>query len=70
MRVGTGPDQAVHVATCTVGAADLAARGHRLEPDVDHGRILRSVLMDPEHDAHLEPLHRAVEDLARATRTG
>ena len=39
-------------------AAALAARGHHLDIDVPRGRILRSVLMKPEHEAAVPELHR------------
>jgi hypothetical protein len=51
------------VATYTVDAAALAARGHRAVADVPQGRILRSVLMKPETEAHVPELHQQVLDL-------
>jgi glutamate/tyrosine decarboxylase-like PLP-dependent enzyme len=57
------PDEALFVATYTVDAAALAARGHVVEADVARGRILRSVLMKPETEAHVPALHRQVLDL-------
>ncbi|MEZ0579040.1 aspartate aminotransferase family protein [Nocardioides sp. MH1] len=58
-------DESLHLATYTVGGASLAARGHRVEADVDAGRILRSVLMKPEHEAAVPDLHAAVLALLR-----
>ncbi|WP_214413692.1 pyridoxal phosphate-dependent decarboxylase family protein [Sphaerisporangium fuscum] len=60
------PAEAVFLATYGVGAAALAARGHRLTADVPTGRILRSVLMKPESEAWVETLHAEVEKLAVA----
>jgi hypothetical protein len=60
------PDRALYVATYTVDAAALAARGHRVEADVPAGRILRSVLMKPEHEAHVAALHEQVVGLLDA----
>ncbi|PZF90648.1 aspartate aminotransferase family protein [Micromonospora deserti] len=57
------PAQSLFVATYSVDAAALAARGHRLVADVPHGRILRSVLMKPETEQHIPSLHQQVLDL-------
>jgi glutamate/tyrosine decarboxylase-like PLP-dependent enzyme len=57
------PEQSLFVATYTVDAAALAARGHRVVADVPRGRILRSVLMKPETEDHVPSLHRQVLDL-------
>ncbi len=54
------PADSVHLATYSVDAAALAARGHPVEPDVASGRILRSVLMKPEHQAAVPWLHEQV----------
>ncbi|WP_211318593.1 pyridoxal phosphate-dependent decarboxylase family protein [Nocardioides silvaticus] len=59
------PAESVHLATYTVDAADLAARGHAVEADVPTGRILRSVLMKPEHQAAVPWLHEQVLGLVR-----
>ena len=37
--------------------------GHYLDVDVPTGRILRSVLMKPEHEAAVPELHRQLIDL-------
>jgi glutamate/tyrosine decarboxylase-like PLP-dependent enzyme len=55
--------QALFVATYTVDGASLAARGHQVEADVTSGRILRSVLMKPETEAHVPALHGQVLNL-------
>jgi glutamate/tyrosine decarboxylase-like PLP-dependent enzyme len=54
------PGEALYVATYTVNAANLAARGHRVETDVPQGRILRSVLMKPEIEEYVPWLHEQV----------
>jgi hypothetical protein len=43
----------------------LAARHPGLELDADGARVLRSVLMKPEHELAVEWLHERVEALAR-----
>ena len=62
------PDEALFVATYTVPADSLAARGHRVEADVPAGRILRSVLMKPETAAQVPDLHRQVRHLLAEMR--
>ena len=59
-------EEAVFLATCGVTAPAMAARGHEVDADVPSGRILRSVLMKPEHDDWLGDLHSRVEALVRA----
>ena len=43
----------------------LLARHPHLEPDADGARVLRSVLMKPEHEDAVGWLHARVEGLAR-----
>jgi glutamate/tyrosine decarboxylase-like PLP-dependent enzyme len=59
-------DEALFVATYDVSGAALTARGHSIDADVDHGRILRSVLMKPESEAWVDTLHDTVRQLAAA----
>ena len=47
-----------------------AARGHAIEPDIDTGRILRSVLMKPESELIIPELHAGIEKLATGRATG
>jgi glutamate/tyrosine decarboxylase-like PLP-dependent enzyme len=61
------PDDPVFLSTIRVDAEHLAAHG--LEADAPSARILRSVLMKPEHEAATEWLATRVEALATATRT-
>jgi glutamate/tyrosine decarboxylase-like PLP-dependent enzyme len=61
-----GMDQrSVFVATYSVTPQSLAARGHEVVADFERGRILRSVLMKPEHEPAIRSLHLEVERLAR-----
>jgi glutamate/tyrosine decarboxylase-like PLP-dependent enzyme len=57
------PAESLFVATYTVDAAALAARGHQVVADVPNGRILRSVLMKPETEQHIPALHQQVLEL-------
>jgi hypothetical protein len=59
-------DDPVFLSTLRVGADTFAALHSDVERDVDAARILRSVLMKPEHDAWVEPLYARLEALARA----
>ena len=62
---GSGdPRTQVHVATYAVTHAQLAARGHDVEPDADRARILRSVLMKPESGAVVPDIHARLAALA------
>jgi glutamate/tyrosine decarboxylase-like PLP-dependent enzyme len=62
------PDDPVFLSTLHVEAAHLARHG--LEADVGGARILRSVLMKPEHEPATEWLATRVERLAAHTRPG
>jgi glutamate/tyrosine decarboxylase-like PLP-dependent enzyme len=55
--------RSAYLATYSVTPEALTERGHRVEADVDRGRILRSVLMKPEADLTIEGLHHQVEAL-------
>ena len=63
------PKESIFVATYTVDGAALAARGHRVQADVTHGRILRSVLMKPETETHVPALHREILVLTASAGT-
>jgi glutamate/tyrosine decarboxylase-like PLP-dependent enzyme len=56
-------DASAFLATYAVTPAALAVRGHAVDPDVDRGRILRSVLMKPEAELTVDALHARVEAL-------
>jgi glutamate/tyrosine decarboxylase-like PLP-dependent enzyme len=67
MRLGM-QDGSAFLATYVTDAAALTRRGHVINADVDHGRILRSVLMKPEAETHVEQLHEDVLRLAARAR--
>jgi glutamate/tyrosine decarboxylase-like PLP-dependent enzyme len=58
------PSDPVFLSTLRVGAEDVARRGLAVRADVPHARILRSVLMKPEHETYLPRLHERVRELA------
>ncbi len=60
------PDDPVFLSTLRAGRDALAARHPDLDLDADGARILRSVLMKPEHEQAVDWLHPRVEALARA----
>jgi glutamate/tyrosine decarboxylase-like PLP-dependent enzyme len=60
------PDDPVFLSTLYLGRDALGARHPWLELDADGSRILRSVLMKPEHEHVVDWLHARVEELARA----
>jgi len=55
---------AAYLSTLRVSASALARRHPDIEPDRSDARILRSVLMKPEHEAFVPELHARVEGLA------
>ncbi len=61
------PDDPVFLSTLQVAAADLVALHPDLVVDAPAARILRSVLMKPEHEAAVPWLASRVQALARAT---
>jgi glutamate/tyrosine decarboxylase-like PLP-dependent enzyme len=64
------PDDPVFLSTLQRDAADLAALHPGVTVDAPGARILRSVLMKPEHEAAVPWLASRIEELARATRAG
>ena len=64
------PEDPVFLSTLQVDAADLVALHPDLDADAPSARILRSVLMKPEHEAAAEWLATRVEQLAARTRPG
>ena len=60
------PDDPVFLSTLYLGRDALAARHPGLELDADGARVLRSVLMKPEHEHVVEWLHGRVEQLTAA----
>jgi glutamate/tyrosine decarboxylase-like PLP-dependent enzyme len=62
------PDDPVFLSTLRIDARDFAALHPEIERDVDGVRVLRSVLMKPEHEDAVAWLASRTEALARATR--
>jgi glutamate/tyrosine decarboxylase-like PLP-dependent enzyme len=62
------PDDPVFLSTLHRDAADMTALHPDLTADAPSARILRSVLMKPEHEAAVPWLLSRTEALARATR--
>ncbi|MBC9727975.1 aminotransferase class I/II-fold pyridoxal phosphate-dependent enzyme [Streptomyces sp. TRM68367] len=60
----TGPDP-VFLSTLKAGREAFTARHPGITADADGARILRSVLMKPESEHHVEYLHTRVEELTR-----
>ncbi|MFF8427089.1 pyridoxal phosphate-dependent decarboxylase family protein [Streptomyces sp. NPDC016566] len=56
----------VYLSTLKAGREAFAARHPKITADADGARILRSVLMKPESEHHVEHLHSRVERLAGA----
>ena len=63
------PAEQIHLATYSVTAPALAARGHDLIADQPTARILRSTLMKPESRAFVPQIHRGLQNLVRNTTT-
>jgi len=59
------PDDPVFLSVLHVGRQALLARRPDLEDDAEGARVLRSVLMKPEHEPYVGRLHARVEALAR-----
>ncbi|NUR03582.1 MAG: aspartate aminotransferase family protein [Streptomyces sp.] len=61
----TAPDP-VYVSTLKAGHEAFTARHPKITADTDSARILRSVLMKPESEHHVEHLHNRIEQLTRS----
>ncbi len=59
------PADPVFLSTLRVPASEFTRRHPNVAPDRDGARILRSVLMKPEHESCLPKLHERIEHLAR-----
>jgi Cof subfamily protein (haloacid dehalogenase superfamily) len=69
LREGMSDADPVFLSTLRIAGERLRWREPGLEPDLDQVRILRSVLMKPEHELYLPDLHRQVTRFAaRAVR--
>jgi len=66
VQASSGPrEDQIHLATYLVTAEQLRQRGIKIESDLEKARILRSVLMKPEHEDLVPALHLKVESLAK-----
>jgi len=66
VQAGSGSrQQQIHLATYVVKPEQLKARGISMTEDAANARILRSVLMKPEHETWVPALHSRVQELAR-----
>src|SRR3954452_17047314 len=61
---GMTSDDPVFLSTLRIGADAFAAAHPTVEMDLDGVRVLRSVLMKPEHEAHVPWLHERVTSIA------
>ena len=61
----TPRSQQTHLATYVVTPTQLRARGIELEPDAERARIMRSVLMKPEHEPLVPEMHHHVSMWSR-----
>lgn len=55
----------LHLAEYKVSAEALQARGHNVEADIPMARILRSVVMKPEHETVIDQIHERIEQITR-----
>lgn len=65
LTAGMNDGDPVFLSTLKAGREAFAVRHPGITADVDGARILRSVLMKPESEQHVERLHDRVEQLAR-----
>jgi hypothetical protein len=61
----TSPDP-VFLSTLRADREAFTARHPKVTADTDNARILRSVLMKPESEHHVEHIHHQVERLTRS----
>jgi glutamate/tyrosine decarboxylase-like PLP-dependent enzyme len=64
----TDPNEPVYLSTLRVTADALGRRHPGILPDADSARILRSVLMKPEHETYVPQLHERLQRLAAEIR--
>jgi glutamate/tyrosine decarboxylase-like PLP-dependent enzyme len=63
---GMTSENPVFLSTLKAGREDFTVRHPKITADADDARILRSVLMKPESEHHVEHLHARVEQIARS----
>jgi glutamate/tyrosine decarboxylase-like PLP-dependent enzyme len=65
LDAGMSADDPVFLSTLRIDARAFAAAHPKVEMDADGVRVLRSVLMKPEHEVHVPWLHQRVTAIAR-----
>ena len=65
LAAGMASDDPVYLSTLRIGREAFAAAHPKVEMDVDGVRVLRSVLMKPEHEAYVDRLHSLVTGIVR-----
>jgi len=71
LRAGmTDPDGPVFLSTLRVTSDAMARRHPGIVADTGGARVLRSVLMKPEHEVYVDRLHERIERLATAAAGG
>jgi glutamate/tyrosine decarboxylase-like PLP-dependent enzyme len=66
LQAGMRDPSPVYLSTLRLAADRLRRRDPTLAADTAEARVLRSVLMKPEHEAHVDTLHRELSRIARA----
>jgi glutamate/tyrosine decarboxylase-like PLP-dependent enzyme len=66
LRAAMADPAPVYLSTLRLPGARLRRRDPSLAADADQARVLRSVLMKPEHEPYVETLHREVVRVARS----
>jgi hypothetical protein len=66
----TDPRQPVFLSTLRVSAGAFSRRHPGVVTDAGGARVLRSVLMKPEHESYVANLHQRLEQLTRTDLAG
>ena len=66
LELGMTEDDPVFLSTLKIGCEAFAAAHPDVEMDADGARVLRSVLMKPEHEPHVPWLHQRVSALVES----
>jgi glutamate/tyrosine decarboxylase-like PLP-dependent enzyme len=65
LDAGMRSDDPIFLSTLRIDGAAFAAAHPDVEMDIDGVRVLRSVLMKPEHEPHVPWLHERITSIAR-----
>jgi len=65
LEEGMESNDPVYLSTLRISGESFAAAHPKVEMDLDGVRVLRSVLMKPEHEVHVPWLHERVTAVAR-----